>query len=85
MLAICDGETGNYLSERSFWSEDGERWELYEFTGRLETSFYSNQQTANTALKQLQVYNQKSRLNRKLYIKEVNLNDLPIGKTIRIL
>lgn len=59
MLVVCDEESGNYLSTRSFWSEDGERWGLYVYDGKLGVNFYGNQQTANAALEQLQVYNKR--------------------------
>lgn len=82
MYVIQDKETQNYLSTRSFWTMDGISWELYEYTGKLGTEFYSTFKNATEALNEQ--FNNASGLNRQLHIIEVDMNNLPFGEEVFI-
>lgn len=85
MFVIKDADTSEYLSSRSFWTMDGQAWDYFTYTGKIGTSFHTYLETAENALAELQHLNKLSGLNRKLVIDVVNVDNLSLGKTAKVL
>lgn len=81
---IQDAETGFFLNCRSFQpkNKDKKEWVYTVYTGRLGTSFFSNEWSAKNLLSTLNTYLERLNVNTKLHIVKVNSNDLPEGKRI---